>query len=119
MDIDFETSSMDEDEAMEINEAPTLQDWLTQYLDWMIRGILPSSRAQAQCLARRAKSFVLIDNELYKRSPLGVLQRCIPIPEGKELIRDREASFSLRAAPCSGRPPPSPRGTRPFPGGSR
>ena len=33
-------------------------------------------------------AFVLIDDELYKRSPSGLLQRCIPIPEGKELIRD-------------------------------
>src|SRR6185369_6894177 len=44
--------------------------------------------AQTRCLARRAKSFALIDDELYNRSPSGVLQRCIPIPEGKELIRD-------------------------------
>ena len=57
----------------------------------MIQGILPSNRAQARCLARWAKSFVLIDNELHKRSPSGVLQRCIPIPEGKELIRDIHA----------------------------
>ena len=49
------------------------------------------NRAQAQCLARRAKSFILIDSELYKRSPSGVLQRCKPIPEGKELIRDIHA----------------------------
>ena len=40
MDTDFETSSMDEAEAMEIDEAPTSQDWRAQYLDWMIRGIL-------------------------------------------------------------------------------
>jgi hypothetical protein len=100
MDIDFETSSTDETEAMEIDEAPTLQDWCAQYLDWMIRGILPSDRAQARCLARRAKSFVLIDDGLYKHSPSGVLQRCIPIPEGKELIRDIHAgTCGLHAAP--------------------
>ena len=57
----------------------------------MIRGVLPSDCAQAQRLARRAKSFALIDNELYKRSPSGILQRCIPIPEGQELIRDIHA----------------------------
>ena len=74
MDSDFETSSMDEVEAMVIDEAPSLQDWRTQYLDWMIRGILPSDRAQARRLSRRTKSFVLIDDELYKRSPSGVLQ---------------------------------------------
>ena len=73
MDIDFETSSMDEAEAMEIDEAPTSRDWRTRYLGWMIRGILPSDRTQARCLARRAKSFALIDDVLYKRSPSGVL----------------------------------------------
>ena len=100
MDTDFETSLVDEAEAMEIDEAPSLQDWRTLYLDWMIRGILPLDRAQAQCLARRAKSFVLIDHDLYKRSPSGVLQRCIPIPEGKELIRDIHAGVcSHHAAP--------------------
>src|SRR6185503_13985746 len=57
MDTDFETSSMDEAEAMEIDEAPLLRDWSTQYLDWMIRGILPSDCAQLRYLARRAKSF--------------------------------------------------------------
>ena len=88
MDIDFGTSSADKAEAMEIDEAPTPQDWRAQYLDWMILGVLPSNRAQAWCLARRAKSLSLIDDELYKRSPSGVLQRCIPIPEGKELIHD-------------------------------
>ena len=100
MDTDFETSSTDEAEVMEINEAPLLRDWRTQYLDWMIRGILPSDRAQAQRLASRAKSFVPIDDELYKRSPSGVLQRCIPIPEGKELIRDiHAATCGHHAAP--------------------
>ena len=59
----------------------------------MIRGVPPSDRAQVRRLARWAKSFVLIDNELYKRSPSGVLQRCIPIPEGKEVILDIHAGI--------------------------
>jgi len=88
MDADIETSSVDEAEAMEIDEAPAPRDWRTQYLDWMIRGVLPSDRAQARRIVRRAKSFILIDDELYKCSPSGVLQRCIPIPEGWELLRD-------------------------------
>ncbi|XP_039827354.1 uncharacterized protein LOC120689080 [Panicum virgatum] len=74
MDTFIETSSVDEAEAMEIDEAPPPRDWRTQYLHWMIRGVLPSDRAQARCIARRAKSFVLIDDELYKRSPSSVLQ---------------------------------------------
>ena len=64
MDIDFGAASADDAEAMEVDETPTLRDWRVQYLDWMIRGVLPSNRVQAWLLARRAKSFVLIDNEL-------------------------------------------------------
>ena len=64
MDIDFGTTSADEAEAMEVDEAPASQDWRTQYLDWMIRGILPSDHTQARRLTRRAKSFALIDDEL-------------------------------------------------------
>ena len=45
MDIDFGTTSADEAEAMEVDEAPTSQDWRVQYLDWMIRGVLPSNHA--------------------------------------------------------------------------
>ena len=55
--------------------------------------MLPSDRAQARRVARRAKSFVVIDGELYKRSPSSVLQCCIPFPEGKELIRDIHAGI--------------------------
>jgi len=66
----------------------------------MNRGVLPSDRAQVRRVGRRAKSFVLIDRELYKRSPSRVLQRCIPIPEGRELIRDIHAGVcGHRAAP--------------------
>jgi hypothetical protein len=100
MEIETETSSADEAAPMQIDEAPHLHDWRDQYLDWINRGVLPMDRAQAQRVARRAKSFVLIDRELYKRSPLGVLQRCIPIPEGRELLRYIHAeACSHHAAP--------------------
>jgi transposase InsO family protein len=41
-------------------------------------------------LARRAKSFVLLGDgkELYHRSPSGILQRCISIAEGRELLQE-------------------------------
>jgi hypothetical protein len=41
-------------------------------------------------LAWRAKSFVLLGDgkELYHRSPSGILQRCISITEGQELLQE-------------------------------
>ena len=91
METETEISSADEGEAMQIDEAPLSQDWRDQYLDWINQGVLPSDRAEARRVARRAKSFVVIDRELYKRSHSGVLQRCIPIPEGRELLRNIHA----------------------------
>jgi hypothetical protein len=49
--------------------------------------VLPSDQTQARRLARWAKSFVLLDRELYKHSPSGILQRCIPTEEGKQLLQ--------------------------------
>jgi hypothetical protein len=60
------------------------RNWQTPYLQYLHRGELPLDRAEAQRLARRAKSFVLLGDgkELYHRSPSGILQRCVSIAEG-------------------------------------
>jgi ribonuclease HI len=66
------------------------QNWQTPYLQYLHRGELPLDRAEARRLARRAKSFVLLGDgkELYHRSPSGILQRCISIAEGQELLQE-------------------------------
>jgi hypothetical protein len=35
-----------------------------------------------------AKSFALVDGELYKRAASGILQQCVPIPQGREVLGD-------------------------------
>jgi hypothetical protein len=59
---------------------PHAKDWRAEYIALMDRGELPSDRSEDRRIARMAKSFTLIDGELYKRAVSGVLQRCIPIP---------------------------------------
>jgi hypothetical protein len=78
----------DEVESMEVDASLHVEDWQSKYLAWIDRGMLPSDRTEARRIARKAKSFTIVDGELYKRAASGVLQRCIPIPEGRELIRD-------------------------------
>jgi hypothetical protein len=78
----------DEAKAMDIEPAPNEGDWRDKYIAWMDRGFLPSDRSEARCIARMAKSFALVDGELYKRTTSGVLQQCVPIPQGRELLRD-------------------------------
>jgi transposase InsO family protein len=69
----------------------TAENWRAKYLAWMDQGELPSDWFEARRITRMAKSFTLVDGKLYKRTTSGVLQRCIPIPQGRELIRDIHA----------------------------
>jgi transposase InsO family protein len=84
----LEGYSADEAEAMDIEPAPNEGDWCDKYIAWMDRGELLSDRSEARRIASMAKSFTLVDGEMYKRVTSGVLQRCVPIAQGRELLRD-------------------------------
>ena len=58
------------------------------YLDYLLHDTLSMDRTEARRLARRAKSFVLVEGELYKWSHTMILQLCIPIEQGKLLLSD-------------------------------
>ena len=80
-------------EVMELEEEPTIEpdplgDWRTLYLNYLLYDALPMDKTKARRLMRRTKSFVLMEGELYKRSHTGILQRCIPIEQGKRLLSD-------------------------------
>ena len=56
---------------MALEEDPAAQsdppdDWRTLYLDYLLYDTLPVDKMEAQQLACRTKSFVLIEGELYK-----------------------------------------------------
>jgi hypothetical protein len=72
-------------------------DWRIPYLDCLIRGELPSDKTKPRQIACRAKTFVIYgnDKELYRRSPMGILQRYITVEEGRKLLRD------LHSGACS------------------
>ena len=76
-------------------------NWQAPYLEYLLRGELPLDKAEARRLARRAKSFVLLgdEKELYHRSPSGILQRCISVAQGQELLQEIH-SGGLRS-PCN------------------
>ena len=84
-----------EPEVMEVSAEPPQTDqdadWRIPFLDWFDRGELPSDRTEARWLARRAKAYVLYNDELYRQSPLGVLQRCISSEAGQALLWDLHA----------------------------
>jgi ribonuclease HI len=89
-----EVSSAAEGEALRVKEerngVTPSRNWQTPYLQYLHRGELPLDKAEARRLAWHAKSFVLLgdEKELYHRSPSGILQRCISITEGQELLQE-------------------------------
>jgi ribonuclease HI len=89
-----EVPSAAEGEALRVegqqNRVTPNLNWQTPYLEYLLRGELPLNKAEARRLAWRAKSFVLLGDEkkLYHRSPLGILQRCISIAQGQELLQE-------------------------------
>ena len=63
---------------MELEEDPAtepdpLDDWRTLYLDYLLHNTLPTDKTEAQRLARHAKSFVLVEGKLYRRSHTRIL----------------------------------------------
>jgi ribonuclease HI len=89
-----EVPSATEGEALRIegeqNGVAPNQNWQTPYLQYLHRGELPFDKAEARRPTRHAKSFILLgdEKELYHRSPSGILQRCISVAEGQELLQE-------------------------------
>ena len=78
-------------QVMEVEQRPGRPfDWRTPFLDCLIRCELPEDRSEAHRIARRTKSYIIYNenNELYRRSPTGILQRCITIEDGRKILED-------------------------------
>jgi len=75
-----EVTTAPELEAMDIEpQVPTpddLPDWRYPFLQRIVDRTLPLDQSKAWRLACHAKAFVLINGEMYKRSPSGILMRC-------------------------------------------
>jgi ribonuclease HI len=63
-----------EADVMDIEPTPVQADWREKYIAWIARGEIPADRAAARRIARMAKSFALVNAELYKRAASGILQ---------------------------------------------
>jgi hypothetical protein len=84
-----------EPEVMAIDQPPEVNledpDWWFPILEWLVEGKLPPDQTEAWHITRRAKAFVLIDGELYKRGAAGILMWCILGDQGRELLQEIHA----------------------------
>jgi hypothetical protein len=59
------------------------------FIDYLSEHKVPSDKNLAEQLIRRAKSYVLIGDKLYRRgASSGVLMKCVPRQEGKDILEE-------------------------------
>jgi ribonuclease HI len=64
-------------------------DWRQPFIDYIHEQKVPSNKNVAEQLARRAKSYVLVGDKLYRRGATsGVLMKCVPREEGKDILEE-------------------------------
>jgi hypothetical protein len=64
-------------------------DWRQPFIDYLSEQKIRSDKNLAKQLIRRAKSYVLVGEKLYRwGASSGVLMKCVPRQEGKDILED-------------------------------
>jgi len=63
-------------------------EWTAPYLAYLLDDELPEDRAEAERIKRRSQRYTVVGNELYRKSPSGILMRCISEEDGRQLLQD-------------------------------
>jgi hypothetical protein len=64
-------------------------DWRQPFIDYIHEQKVPSNKNLAEQLIRRAKSYVLVGDKLYRLgASSGVLMKCVPREEGKGILEE-------------------------------
>lgn len=71
--------------------ATSKQDWRQPFIVRLCDKPLLEDITEARWLAHKAKSFVLVDMALYKKSVSGIKHKCILVEEGRHLLVDIHA----------------------------
>ena len=68
------------------------EDWRIQFIDFIKEFKLPphinAKSAEAARIIRRSKGFVLVGDNLYKRSASGILMKYVTLEEDKDIFRE-------------------------------
>jgi hypothetical protein len=64
-------------------------DWRQPFINYLNEQKVPSDKNLAEQLIRRAKSYVLVGDKLYRQgASSGVLMKCVPRQEGKDILEE-------------------------------
>jgi hypothetical protein len=64
-------------------------DWQQPFIDYIHEQKVPTDKNLAEQIIRRAKSYVLVRDKLYRRGTTsGVLMKCVPREEDKDILEE-------------------------------
>nr|ABA97230.1 retrotransposon protein, putative, Ty3-gypsy subclass [Oryza sativa Japonica Group] len=76
-------------EAMDIQGVSMIEaDWREPFIKFLSKQELPQDENEAERISRRSRLYIIHETELYKKSPSGILQRCVSLEEGRQLLKD-------------------------------
>ena len=52
--------------------------WVDELKDYLLKGTLPEEDAEAERVARPAKSYFILEGDLYRKRPNGIALKCVP-----------------------------------------
>ncbi|XP_073360538.1 uncharacterized protein [Aegilops tauschii subsp. strangulata] len=77
----------------------TAPSWALPISEFLENGVLPMDETEAQQVQRRASAYNMINNELVKRSSIGMFQHCVEQDKGTAILLDiHEGEFGHHAA---------------------
>nr|ABA97604.1 retrotransposon protein, putative, Ty3-gypsy subclass [Oryza sativa Japonica Group] len=63
-------------------------DWREPLIRFLTNQELPQDKDEAERISRCSRLYIIHETELYKKSPSGILQRCVSLEEGRQLLKD-------------------------------
>nr|AAP51765.2 retrotransposon protein, putative, Ty3-gypsy subclass [Oryza sativa Japonica Group] len=76
-------------EAMDTQGVSMIEaDWREPLIKFLTKQELPQDKNEAEQISKRSRLYVIHETELYKKSPSRILQRCVSLEEGRQLLKD-------------------------------
>ncbi len=76
-------------EAMDTQGVSMIEaDWREPLIEFLTKQELPQDKSEAERISRRSRLYIIHEAELYKKNPSGILQRCVSLEEGRQLLKD-------------------------------
>ena len=79
-------------EAGECNFVTSAGDWRHPYIDYLQNNVLPTNSTDAKLVKRKARKYLMHENDLYRVSFMGKPLKCVAPPKIETILFEMHAS---------------------------